>query len=171
MKTLGNLILVAAICVAIFIVFMALQPANAQEWSKEELKEGTKVHEFTRFTAPGKRLALESVAYMGLDCVIGESDETITKEPDHGTVAIEIIERNTFYSKDSTYYKCNDKKHRIPTIIYRAAIGYTGTDTFEVTSISPAGYANVYRYTIKVIDRSKKQGRAELDIQPWKKTQ
>ncbi len=117
--------------------------AAAQEWSKEELKEGTKVHEFTRFTAPGKRLALESVAYMGLDCVIGESDETITKEPDHGTVAIEIIERNTFYSKDSTYYKCNDKKHRIPTIIYRAAIGYTGTDTFEVTSISPAGYANV----------------------------
>jgi hypothetical protein len=31
MKTLGNLILVAAICVAIFIVFMALRPATAQE--------------------------------------------------------------------------------------------------------------------------------------------
>jgi hypothetical protein len=32
MKTLGNLIQVAAICVAIFIVFMALRPANAQTY-------------------------------------------------------------------------------------------------------------------------------------------
>jgi hypothetical protein len=32
MKSIGNLILITLICVAVFIVFMAIRPARAQHW-------------------------------------------------------------------------------------------------------------------------------------------
>ena len=32
MKAIGNLILMTLICVAVFIVFMAIRPARAQDW-------------------------------------------------------------------------------------------------------------------------------------------
>jgi hypothetical protein len=34
-------------------------------------------------------------------------------------------------------------------------VGYAGTDTFEVLSISSNGVANLYRYTIKKIPKRK----------------
>jgi hypothetical protein len=51
----------------------------------------------------------------------------------------------------------------MPVLTYKAALGYAGTDTFEVLSISSNGVANLYRYTIKIVDvDSKKKGRADL---------
>src|SRR5262245_53832581 len=48
-------------------------------------------------------------------------------------------------------------------LTYKAAVGYAGTDTFEVLSISSNGVANLYRYAIKIVDvDSKKKGRPDL---------
>jgi hypothetical protein len=51
----------------------------------------------------------------------------------------------------------------MPALIYKAAVGYVGTDTLEVLSISSNGLANLFRYTIKIVDvDSRKKGRADL---------
>jgi hypothetical protein len=144
------------------MIVTLVPPAFADDVTKEELSAGTKTYEFTRFASPAKRILLDSLTYMSSDCVVGDSDNTITKEPEHGVAVIEIIERYTAYTAESAFHKCNSKKHSVPSITYKAAIGYSGADTFEVTSISPSGFANVYRYTIRIIDRTKKQGRADL---------
>jgi hypothetical protein len=48
-------------------------------------------------------------------------------------------------------------------LAYKAAVGYAGSGTFEVLSISSNGIAHLYRYTIKIVDvDSKKKGRADL---------
>jgi hypothetical protein len=40
----------------------------------------------------------------------------------------------------------------MPVLTYKAAVGYAGTDIFEVTSYSNSGMATVYRFTIKIGD-------------------
>jgi len=46
-------------------------------------------------------------------------------------------------------------------------VGYAGTDTFEVLSISSNGFANLYRYTIKIVDvDSKKKGELTPKLEP-----
>ena len=89
------------------------------------------------------------------DCQPDEGDNVVSQKPEHGVAAIEVVNRTTMYI--GAYAKCNNgKKYPISTITYKANSGYSGMDSFEVTSVSPRGFTNVYRYTIKVIDRNQK---------------
>jgi hypothetical protein len=139
-------------------------PAFAQEWTNEEWTAGVKTTEFTRHVPAGKQRILDPLAVLNPDCTLVEdTDSVITKEPQHGSAVIEMIERFPTYAKDNIRSKCNEKKIRMPVVIYKAAIGYTGTDTFEVLSIFSNGVTSLYRYTIKILDvDSKKKGRADL---------
>jgi hypothetical protein len=86
-----------------------------------------------------------------------------TSSSSHGSAVIETIDRFPAYAKDNVRSKCNENKMRMPVLTYKAAVGYAGTDTFEVLSISSNGVAILYRYTIKIVDvDSKKKGRADL---------
>jgi len=82
---------------------------------------------------------------------------------EEASAVIETIDRFPAYAKDNVRSKCNEKRMRMPVLTYKEAVGYAGTDTFEVLSISSNGVANLYRYTIKIVDvDSKKKGRADL---------
>jgi hypothetical protein len=118
----------------------------------------------TSSSPAGKQRILSSFGYLNADCsLIEDTDTVITKDPDHGRAAIETIEHFPSYSKDNVRSKCDEKRIRMPALIYKAAVGYAGTDTFEVLSLSPNGLANLFRYTIKIMDvDSKKKGRADL---------
>jgi hypothetical protein len=139
-------------------------PAFAQEWTKDEQTAGLKTIEYTRHIPAGKQRALSSFGYLHADCsLIEDTDTVITKEPEHGSAVIETIEHFPSYSKDNVRSKCNEKRMRMPALIYKAAVGYVGTDTLEVLSISSNGLANLFRYTIKIVDvDSRKKGRADL---------
>jgi hypothetical protein len=139
-------------------------PAFAQEWTNEEKAAGLKTIEFTRHIPAGKQRTLDNFGYLNPDCTpIEDTDTVITKEAEHGSAVIETIERFPTYAKDNVRSKCNEKRMRMPVLTYKAAVGYAGTDTFEVLSISSNGVANLYRYTIKIVDvDSKKKGRADL---------
>src|SRR5262245_19737254 len=107
--------------------------AFAQDWSKEEIAAGVKLQEYTRFVHAGKQKTLDSLYYMDLDCkLVEDSEPVITKEPEHGNATIEIIEKNPAYAKENPRSKCNEKKFPIPHIVYKAWVGYSGTDSFEV---------------------------------------
>jgi hypothetical protein len=80
----------------------------------------------------------ESLSYL-------RSDNTITKEPEHGTATIDVSEHFPNFSKDNVRAKCNDKKVRGPVLLYKAATGYVGTDTLEVLSISSKWIRNRVR--------------------------
>lgn len=139
--------------------------AHTEPLTPEELKAGTKNYEYTRFTAPGKKLMVSDLVFMSPNCSLQDSDITVTKDAEHGMAAIEIVERNVAYGVDSPYRKCNEKgKFSIPTVSYKAAVGYSGTDSFEVTVINPEGFKFVYRYTMTIVDRNAKKGR--VDIRP-----
>jgi hypothetical protein len=143
---------------------LLLSSAFAQEWTKDEQTAGLKTIEFTRHIPAGKQRALSSFGYLNADCsLIEDTDTVITKEPEHGTAVIEMIEHFPSYSKDNVRSKCNEKRMRMPALIYKGAVGYVGADTLEVLSISSNGLANLFRYTIKIVDvDSKKKGRADL---------
>jgi hypothetical protein len=143
---------------------LLLSSAFAQEWTKEERAAGLKTTEFTRHIPAGKQRALDNFGYLNPDCTpIEDTDTVITKEAEHGSAVIETIERFPTYAKDNVRSKCNEKRMRMPVLTYKAAVGYAGTDTFEVLSISSNGVAHLYRYTIKIVDvDSKKKGRADL---------
>src|SRR5215831_14716489 len=141
---------------------LLLSSAFAQEWTKEE--RAAKTTEFTRHVPAGKQRILDNFGYLNPDCTpIEDTDTVITNEPEHGSAVIETIERFPAYAKDNVRSKCNEKRMRMPVLTYKAAVGYAGTDTFEVLSISSNGVANLYRYTIKIVDvESKKKGLADL---------
>ena len=51
----------------------------------------------------------------------------------------------------------------MPSLTHKAAAGYIGSDTFELTFIASNGLTHVYRHTLKVMDLdSKKKGRTDL---------
>jgi hypothetical protein len=139
-------------------------PAFAEDWTKKEIAAGEKVYEHTRFVPAGKQRALENFAFLDPDCTVLDADVVLTKEPDHGSAVFETTERYPSYSKDNVRAKCNEKKVKMTTLTYRAAIGYVGTDTFEVASISPNGLSVISRYTIKITDigGSRNKGRTDL---------
>ncbi|HET7020316.1 MAG TPA: hypothetical protein VFI58_06345 [Xanthobacteraceae bacterium] len=139
-------------------------PALAQEWTNEEKAAGLKTTEYTRHIPAGKQRTLDNFGYLNPDCTLVEDTDTvISKEPEHGSAVIAVIERFPAYAKDNIRSKCNEKKMRMPVLTYKAAVGYAGTDAFEVLSVSSNGVANLFRYTIKIVDvDSKKKGRADL---------
>jgi hypothetical protein len=143
---------------------LLLSSAFAQEWTKEEQSTGQRTTEYTRHVPAGKQRTLGNFGYLNVDCsLVEDTDTVITKEPEHGTAVIETIEHFPSYAKDNVRSRCNEKKIRMPALIYKAAVGYAGTDTLEVLSISSNGLANLFRYTIKIVDvDSKKKGRADL---------
>jgi len=122
-----------------------------------------KSNRLTEFPA-GKQRILDNFGYLNPDCTpIEDTDTVIIKEPEHGSVVIETIERFPTYAKDNVRSKCNEKRMRMPVLTYKAAVGYAGTDTLEVLSIWSNGVAHLYRYNIKIVDiDSKKKGRADL---------
>jgi hypothetical protein len=145
-------------------ILLVSLPAFAEDWSKEEAAAGMKRIEMTRHVPAGKQRTLSSILFLNPDCtVIEDWEAVVTKEPNHGTVAIEAAERFPTYAKENVRSKCNEKKMRMQVINYRAAVGYAGTDTFEVQLLHPNGLAEQHIYTIKVIDvGTKNKGRADL---------
>jgi hypothetical protein len=140
-------------------------PAFAQEWTtwtKEERTAGLKTFEFTRHVPAGKQRILDGFVFLNPDCTLGEGAETIiTKPPEYGSAVIETRESFPTFAKDNMRSKCNEKKMRMPMLIYKAAAGHAETDMFEVTTIGPNGMATLMRYTIKIVDTaSKKKERA-----------
>jgi hypothetical protein len=129
---------------------------DLRTWTKEERIAGLKTLEFTRHAPAGKQLILENLVYLNPDCTPAEGTEAIiTKPPEYGSVAIETREGFTTFGKDDARSKCNEKKMRMPMLVYRAAAGRAETDTLEVTSIGSNGAATLLRYTIKIVGRGK----------------
>jgi hypothetical protein len=139
----------------------ASSPALAQDlmtWTREERTAGLKTLEFTRHAPAGKQLTLDNLVYLNPDCTFVEGAETtITKPPEHGTAVIETREGYVHYAKDNPRSKCNEKKMRVPMLIYKAAAGHAETDALEVTLIHSNGMATVVRYTIKVVSAAPKK--------------
>ena len=106
-------------------------------------------------------MLLYQTAFFNPQCTLEDNETFVTKEPEHGVVAIEVIENYANFSADSPRAKCNEKKVAMPTITYRSVAGYTGADTFEVTSVSPSGFRYVYSYTLSIIDRGPTKKRAD----------
>jgi hypothetical protein len=146
-----------AILLALALTIAHATPAAAQEEpTKEELRAGLRRVEQTRYVRGGKQLNLGSLTPISPNCTVLESDNTITKEPEHGTATIDVSEHFPNFSKDNVRAKCNDKKVRGPVLLYKAATGYVGTDTLEVLSIGSSGFATEYVLTIKIIEGKKR---------------
>jgi hypothetical protein len=150
-----NRILLAACALGL----LSSQAYGQAEWTPEESKAGLRKVEQTRYVRTGKQFS-GSLTLINTACVVLDADHAVTKEPEHGTVTIEIIEHHTNFSKDSARAKCNEKKVRGHVLQYKANAGYAGTDAFEVLSIGPSGHATHYIITVKVIaDAKTKAGR------------
>jgi hypothetical protein len=136
-------------------------PALAQDWTKEEIAAGLKISEWTRYVQAGQSF-VQGFGFFNPDCTLIETSvPTITKKPEHGTATIEMVARFPHFAKDQTQYvKCNEKKVRMPVLTYKAEDGYTGTDTFDVSTNTSNGMIHQYHFTIKTTD-GKKQGRAD----------
>jgi len=136
--------------------------AFAQTWTPEEDAAGFKKTEQTRFVRSGNQLTLMVYIRMHPDCTMISQDVSITKDPEHGVATIENVERFSNFTKDSSLAKCNEKKVSAPALNYKAAVGYSGTDSFNIL-ILVSGFAHEYHYTINVLDAAKgKGGRADL---------
>jgi CheY-like chemotaxis protein len=145
---------------ATLVAALLSSQAYAQtEWTPEESKAGIRKVEQTRYVRAGKQFS-GSLTFVNTACVVLDADHTVTKEPEHGTVTIDIIEHHTNFSKDSARAKCNEKKVRGHVLQYKANAGYAGTDAFEVLSISQTGHATRYVITVNIIgDAKAKAGR------------
>jgi hypothetical protein len=108
-------------------------PAFAQEkWTQEEQTAGLKTYEFTRYVPARKQRALDHFVFLNPDCTLIEgTDIIITKPPEYGSAVLETREVFTNYAKDNVRSKCNEKKMRLPVLIYKAAAGHAGTDMLE----------------------------------------
>jgi hypothetical protein len=99
-------------------------------------------------------MMLDALLYLSFDCSVLETDITVSQKPEHGDATVQIVKRQTGYV--GGYEKCN-RVWPVPTITYKAAPGFSGTDTFEVTSVSVStGFTSIWRYTINVVDRNQK---------------
>jgi hypothetical protein len=113
------------------LLLVSSATAYAQDWTKEEQTAGLKTIEFTRHISAGKKGILGSLVYLHPDCSVAEGTEnTITKEPEHGTAVVETMEHFTSFAKDNVRAKCNEKRMKMPVITYKAAVGYAGTELF-----------------------------------------
>jgi len=140
-----------------------------QPWTPEEIAAGTRIIEQTRFARAGKLIRLQPLGTFDTDCSLLTVDngDVITKEPEHGTAYIEMGEpRFPSFNKDTPQGKnCNDKKMKFPTLLYKAAVGYSGTDSVWLTSMTLNGMVQEVRYTIKVTDPDPK-GKGRADVRP-----
>jgi hypothetical protein len=150
---------VTLIFATLVAALLSSQAYGQAEWTPEESKAGLRKVEQTRYVHAGKQFS-GSLTFITASCVVLDADHTITKEPEHGTVVIEISEHNTNFAKDNARAKCNEKKIRGHVLRYKADAGYAGTDMFEVLSIGPSGHATHYVITVKIIgDAKTKAGR------------
>jgi hypothetical protein len=77
-----------AILLALALTIAHATPAAAQEEpTKEELRAGLRRVEQTRYVRGGKQLNLGSLTAINPNCTVLESDNTITKEPEHGSTS------------------------------------------------------------------------------------
>jgi hypothetical protein len=128
-------------------------PAFAQEWTQEEQAAGLKIFELTRHVPAGKQRILDYFFFLNPDCTLPEGiDIAITKPPEYGSAVLETKESFPTYVKDNVRSKCNEKKMRVPAVIYKAPRN-AGTDMFEARAIDMLGYVWLRRYTIKMVDR------------------
>jgi hypothetical protein len=105
----------------------------------------------------GKQRVLDTFAYLDPDCKLQENvDIMITKASESGTAVIETREGFANYGKDNVRSKCNDKKMRLPFLVYKAG---NADDTFEVTTIGSTGAAFIVRYTIKIVTTEERKAR------------
>jgi hypothetical protein len=125
----------------------------AQEWTEEEITAGLKIFELTRHVPAGKQRTLDYFFFLNPDCTLPEGiDIAITKPPEYGSAVLETREGFPTYVKDNVRSKCNEKKMRVPVIIYKAPRN-AGTDMLEARVIDGGGYVWLRRYTIKMVDR------------------
>jgi hypothetical protein len=142
-----------ALISACILELLSSQAHGQTEWTPEESKAGIRKIEQTRYVRAGKQFS-SSLTFINIACVVQDSDHEVTKEPEHGTVTIEVVEHHTNFAKDSPRAKCNEKKVRGHVISYKANAGYAGTDAFEVMSIGPSGHAFRYVVTVNVIGKA-----------------
>lgn len=144
-----------------FCALLAATPAIAadptNEWSPQEIQDGIKVTEFTRYVRPGGSFQ-QIFGFFLADCSLTEdSVPTVIKQPEHGAITIDMQLRFANFPKDSSalYLKCNEKKLRMPVLTYKAESNYNGTDTFEVTATHINGLLRQWNFTIKIGDAKK----------------
>jgi hypothetical protein len=141
---------VAALALAAFA-----SSAMAQEQEDEQkrvMREGVTRNEFTRHVASGRSVVLNFVHSINPDCSsAGDPDVRLVKAPEHGVVAIVSGEGFANYAKDNVRAKCNGKRVHGVNVSYKSSPGYTGTDAFELLSMSPTGFAweIVYRVDVR----------------------
>jgi len=146
-------ILATALAIGLLTSTAFAEDKTKMNWPNEqETKEGVKIFERSRTAFAGKPLELDSLLMIDFDCNLRDADRMVTQEPEHGEVAIKTNRRQTAYI--GAYEKCN-RVWPVPTVVYTPAVGFTGTDTFEVSMVGWTGFTSLYRYTIKVINPKK----------------
>jgi hypothetical protein len=66
-------------------------------------------------------------------------DVRVTKAPENGTVELTPGESFLIFPKDGTTAHCSGKKYRGTAVNYKSSAGFTGTDEFEIFTMSPTG--------------------------------
>jgi len=148
---------------AISTALLISSSAIAEDWTKDEASAGLRKTEYTRRIPAGKQRTLDYVTFLNVDCTpMDDVDVSISREPEHGAVTLDSVERlPSGYAKDNPRSKC-DKKVKSQAISYKPGAGFVGDDGFEVTILHPNGMASVYVYRIKVLGSGKGSGRADI---------
>jgi hypothetical protein len=113
-------------------------------------QEGLQKKQFTRVVASSKNQRIGFFAYTTPDCVGGEVEVRITKQPEHGTTQTTKTSDFPNYPKEHVRFKCNDHKVRGIQLNYKSADKYVGDDTLDLLVLWPVGTALEVRYNIEV---------------------
>lgn len=141
---------------ALLVATPALAADDTNTWSQQEIAAGLKVTDFTRYVRSGQSFAQNFGFYLPDCSLMEDSIPTVIKQPDHGTITIDMQSRFANFPKEAVHYaKCNEKKIRTPVLTYKAEAGYSGTDTFEVTANHSNGLMRQWNFTIKVTNGKK----------------
>jgi hypothetical protein len=114
--------------------------------------EGLQKGKLTRFVPSGMNRSIEFLYAAKPDC--SPMDDSIevrtTKAPEHGTVEIVPIENFPNFARDTTRYKCNERKVRGLSVNYKSSEGYVGPDEFDILVLYPGGFGREIHFNIVV---------------------
>jgi hypothetical protein len=107
--------------------------------------------DITRYVPSGIKRSLVFYSYVNPECSVIEGTEIRKiQDPEHGTIEIVPEEGFLSWSKDTVYYKCNEKKIRGFTLYYKSSEGYHGPDRFDLLILYPYGFAYEQHFTVNV---------------------
>jgi hypothetical protein len=122
---------------------------DSKGWTQEELSAGVKKYDLSRQLLSGKKVDLGFWGGLNVDCSAQDIEWKVTKAPEHGDVEFSRSTGFLSFPPDNPRSKCGKVKGT--AVIYKSKDGYKGEDSFEITGISPAGYAQeiTYRLTLR----------------------